>query len=135
MMNSMSEPEYKVLLGKSLRYVRMANLAIGDELDEEAIENFNFALELLMKAVLAKEGVKYPETHNLLIISNTKNSGNVKILRRAINSGATIKPMWDRIHSVWNPDKRYELGPEGADYSDLFTAYERVYGWINSRFF
>lgn len=131
----MSEPTYKVLLEKSLRYVSVANLTIERDLDEEAIENYNFALELLMKAVLEKEGIKYPKTHNLLALSNCRGSKGVKILRIAINSGKTIKPKWDMIHSVWNPDKRYELGPERADYLDLFTAYERVYGWINSRFF
>ena len=88
-----------------------------------------------MKSVLLREGLNYPKTHNLLEISNTRNSRNVKILRDAISSERTIKTMWDRIHSVWSPDQRYVLGPEGADYSDLFTAYERVYGWISSKFF
>lgn len=131
----MNEPGYEVLKTKAREHKQMAELAIENELDEQAIQNYNFALEMLMKAVLVKEGCNYPKTHNLLEISNTRNSGNVKILRDAINSGRTIRPMWDRIHSVWNPDQRYVLGPEGADYSDLFTAYERVYGWINSIFF
>jgi hypothetical protein len=131
----MTEPEYVVLKEKAREYRQMADLAVANDLDDQAVQNYNFALELLMKAVLSKEGLNYPKTHNLLEISNTRNSGNVKILRDAVNSGRTIKPMWDRIHSVWNPDQRYVLGPEGADYSDLFTAYERVYGWINSRFF
>jgi len=131
----MTEAEYEVLKRKAREHKQMAELAIENELDEQAVQNYNFALEILMKAVLLKEGCNYPKTHNLLAISNTTNFKNEKILRGAINSGRTIKPMWDRIHSAWNPDKRYELGAEGTDYSDLFTAYERVYGWINSRFF
>lgn len=131
----MTEPEYEVLKRKAGEYKLMADYAIEKELDEQAIENFNFALELLMKAVLIKEECNYPKTHDLLEISDTKDSGNVKILRKAIHSTRTIRPMWDKIHSVWNPDHRYSLGPEGIDYSDLYLAYERVYGWINSRFF
>lgn len=128
-------PEYEILREKAREYKLMAEQAIEINLDAQAVQNYNFALELLMKAVLSHNGLNYPKTHNLLELSNTRDSGNVKILREAINSARLIQPLWVKIHSAWNPDQRYSLGPEDADYTDLCDAYKRVYGWINSRFF
>ena len=132
----MTESEYEVLRRKAREYKQMAELAIENELDEQAVENYNFALEMLMKAVLVQEGCNPPKTHDLMIISNTKDSGNRRVLRKAIFSATTVRPMWDKIHSIWSPDDRYvNLAPEGTDYSDIFEAYKRVYGWIQNKFF
>ena len=57
----MTESEYEVLRRKAREYKQMAELAIENDLDEQAVENYNFALEMLMKAVLVKEGCNPPK--------------------------------------------------------------------------
>lgn len=131
----MIESEYRVLKRKAWENRRMASLALDDKLEDQAIANYHLAIEILMKAVLSKEGLNYPKTHDLAAITDVRGPGDMKILRDAIYADGVIRPMWDTIRGVWNPSKRYELGPEVADYSDLFDAYEGVYEWIENKFF
>ncbi|WP_408096339.1 hypothetical protein ACJVC5_14970 [Peredibacter sp. HCB2-198] len=46
----MTESEYEALKRKAREYKQMAELAIENDLDEQAVQNYNFALEMLMKA-------------------------------------------------------------------------------------
>lgn len=131
----MTESEYRVLKRKAWEHRRMASLALEDKLEEQAIANFHLAIEILMKAVLSKEDLSFPRTHDLAAITDVRGPGDVKLLRDAINADSVIRPMWDTIRSVWSPSKRYEIGPEQEDYSDIFDAYERVYEWIENKFF
>jgi len=131
----MIEREYRVLQRKAWENRRMASLAVEDGLEEQAIANFHLAIEILLKAVLSKEGLNYPKTHDLGTITDVSGLDGMKILRNAIYANSVVRPMWDIIRGVWGPSKRYELGSEAADYSDLFNAYEGVYEWIENKFF
>ncbi len=57
--------EYEIFKRKAWEHKRVAEFTASDELYDQAMLNYNFALEMLMKAVLLKEGVSYPKTHDL----------------------------------------------------------------------
>jgi HEPN domain-containing protein len=118
-----------------LGHRRIAELAITDELFDQAMLNWNFSLEMLMKSVLLKEGILYPKTHDLGRLSQCRNQQGLKILLNSINSTRYIRPLWNKIYNVWNPDLRYQnLGFTRDDFYDFFDAYERVYKWIEDQF-
>jgi HEPN domain-containing protein len=132
----MIEEQYQILKTKAWEHKRIAEFAIADELYDQGILNYNFALEMLMKSVLVKEGINVPKTHDLGILSNCKNSAGVKILLNSINSTRYVKPLWNRIYNVWNPEMRYRrLGFTTQDFIEICDSYERVYKWIEDQFF
>ena len=131
----MSKSEFLVLKRKAWEYRRIAQYAITDELFDQALLNYNFALEMLMKAVLLKEGISYRKTHDLEILSKSKNSKGVKIFLSSFNTSRYIFPLWIRIYNAWSPDMRYQnLEFETEEFIELLEAYEEVYIWIENQF-
>ena len=131
----MTDIDYEILKKKAWEHKRVAEFALEDELYDQAMLNWNFALEMLMKAVLLKEGIQYPKTHDLGLLSQCRDQRGVKILLSSINSTRYIKPLWNKIYNVWNPDLRYKnLGFTPDDFSEIFESYERVYKWIEDQF-
>lgn len=131
----MAEIDFETLKKKAWEHKRIAEYAVADELYDQAMLNWNFALEMLMKSVLQKEGISYSKTHDLYVLSECRNSKGVKILLSSINSTRYIRPLWTRIYNVWNPEMRYRnLGFSADDFIEIFDAYERVYKWIEDQF-
>lgn len=131
----MTEINFETLKKKAWEHKRIAEYAVADELYDQAMLNWNFALEMLMKSVLQKEGIVYTKTHDLNVLSECRNSSGVKILLSSINSTRYIRPLWTRIYNVWNPEMRYRsLGFSTDDFIEIFDAYERVYKWIEDQF-
>jgi HEPN domain-containing protein len=131
----MTEIDFETLKKKAWEHKRIAEYAVADELYDQAMLNWNFALEMLMKSVLQKEGIIYTKTHDLHVLSECRNSRGVKILLSSINSTRYIRPLWTRIYNVWNPEMRYRsLGFAPDDFIEIFDAYERVYKWIEDQF-
>ena len=127
--------DFETLKKKAWEHKRIAEYAVADELYDQAMLNWNFALEMLMKSVLQKEGISYSKTHDLYVLSECRNSKGVKILLSSINSTRYIRPLWTRIYNVWNPEMRYRnLGFSADDFIEIFDAYERVYKWIEDQF-
>lgn len=131
----MAEIDFETLKKKAWEHKRIAEYAVADELYDQAMLNWNFALEMLMKSVLQKEGISYSKTHDLYVLSECRSSKGVKILLSSINSTRYIRPLWTRIYNVWNPEMRYRnLGFSADDFIEIFDAYERVYKWIEDQF-
>ena len=131
----MTEIDFETLKKKAWEHRRVAEFAIADELYDQAMLNWNFALEMLMKAVLLKEGIQYPKTHDLGLLSQCRNQRGVKILLSSINSTRYVRPLWNKIYNVWNPDLRYKnLGFTPEVFIEIFELYERVYKWIEDQF-
>lgn len=129
------ESEYETLKRKAWEHKRVAEFTASDELYDQAMLNYNFALEMLMKAALLKEGISYPKTHDLGLLSQCRDQRGVKILLSSINSTRYIRPLWNKIYNVWNPDLRYKnLGFTPEDFNEIFESYERVYTWIENQF-
>ena len=131
----MTKIDFETLKKKAWEHKRIAEYAIADELYDQAMLNWNFALEMLMKSVLQKDGITYTKTHDLYVMSECRNSKGVKILLSSINSTRSIRPLWTRIYNIWKPEMRYRnLGFVPDDFIEIFDAYERVYKWIEDQF-
>jgi hypothetical protein len=132
-------PEYEVLRIKAIERFQMAELALNnsegtDPLYEQMVENCHFGLELIMKALIAKEGSVYPRVHNLLILSNHRIAG-VKFLHNKLTSDRNMLPLWLKISVLWDTNKRYEfLDADPMDYDDYYDAYYRIYKWMLNKF-
>ncbi|OFZ25780.1 MAG: hypothetical protein A2381_03415 [Bdellovibrionales bacterium RIFOXYB1_FULL_37_110] len=132
---------YEVHKIKAIEHFLMAEKAINHEVNplyEQMVMNCHMGVEMIMKAAIYKFGgippTHGPEGHNLLKIASTK-IGKRKLLLDAINSTGFIQPLWHKIVSAWNINKRYEfMGLSPLDYDDLYEAYERFYRWIVAKF-
>jgi hypothetical protein len=136
------KPIHEVHRLKAIDHFTMAERAMdtddGEALYEQAIMNCHFGVEMIMKAAIYKAGGVPPTSgangHNLLKIASTK-VGNRKFLQGKINSNRSMLPMWGKIHSAWDTNKRYSFMdlPE-LDYEELYEAYRRFYQWIKVTF-
>ena len=130
-------PEHEQFRLKAIEHYQMAEMAIEHEpvpIYDQMMANCHFALELIMKALIRKESPHHPQAHDLVILSNYK-IRNVKYLHTMIYNAGHILPLWIKICSIWDTDKRYsfiEATPD--DFDEYFIAYTRVYKWMLSKF-
>jgi hypothetical protein len=100
---------------------------------QTALENMHFALELSMKAVIAKNGGHYPEYgkrgHDLegLIIHKFEN-GALSIL--ALAKQANVISLFNVGLSAWSMDCRYFSMKNYEDIKASINDYKELYKWI-----
>lgn len=122
----------------ALEKLRLAELAIDEQLYNACIENCHFAVELIMKAAIYKAGGTPPATskkgHDLLEISKTKIDG-IKFLHKKILATKTVLHLWLRIYNRWDTSKRYQyLTIDYLEIDSLFDAYRGVFKWIENNY-
>jgi HEPN domain-containing protein len=132
----MNETENHRLL--ALEKLRLAEMAIDEDLYNACIENCHFALELIMKAAIYKAGGTPPTSskkgHDLLEISKVKING-VKFLHKKILSTRTVLPLWLKIYNRWDTDQRYQYhNIDPLEMDSLFDAYRGVFKWIENNY-
>lgn len=137
MTNKNELPEHEQLRLKAIEHYQMAEMAMGHEpepLYNQMMLNCHFALEMIMKALIRKKYPEHPKVHDLVILSIYP-GGKVKYLHSKIYAAGHILPMWIKICSIWDTDKRYsfiEATPE--DFDEYYIAYTRVYRWMLNKF-
>jgi HEPN domain-containing protein len=122
----------------ALEKLRLAEVAIDEQLYNACIENCHFALELIMKAAIYKAGGMPPTSakkgHDLLEISKVK-IGGVKYLHKKIMSTRTVLQLWLKIYNRWDTSKRYQyLEIDPLEMDSIFDAYRGVFKWIENNY-
>lgn len=132
----MAQTPWDVLKFRAESYCKMAEVALAsndDNLIQHALENLHFALELSMKAVIAKNNGTYPDYgkrgHNLEELVLCKfGDGITCILRLAKELDAVSKLTVGM--SSWSMDCRYIVIESNEDMKDAINDYKELYQWI-----
>jgi hypothetical protein len=128
------------LVGRADAYLKGADVLLsGDDLvlTQNALESMHLALELAMKAVIVKNGSKYPDHgwagHDLSGLTLVKfKNGKDSILSIAKALGDTGK--FNIGLSAWSMDCRYKTMITYDDMKLSINAYKELYKWIKSNF-
>lgn len=132
----MAQSPWDVLKTRADSYFKIAEVVLAannDDLIQNALENLHFALELSMKAVIAKNGGIYPDYgrrgHNLEELVLYKFADGVTcilVVAKERNAVATVGVGL----SSWSMDCRYIAIESLEDMKDAINDYKELYQWI-----
>lgn len=133
----MAQIPWDILKNRAEDYCATSEAAIASgnqKLLQNALENMHFALELTMKAVIAKNGGQYPDFgrrgHDLEGLSVHKfGDGVTSILVLAKRQGA--HSFFNMGLSAWSMDCRYISMENYGDMKAFICDYKELYQWIN----
>lgn len=132
----MAQLSWDVLKTRADSYFKTAEVALAannDELIQNALENLHFALELSMKAVIAKNGGTYPDYgrrgHNLEELVLCKFADGATCILVAAKELNAVSMVTVGLSS-WSMDCRYIVIESLADMKDAINDYKELYQWI-----
>lgn len=133
----MTQTEWHILKKRSENYLSACNaiLATGNpELIQNALENIHLALELAMKAAIAKGGGNYPDYgrrgHDLEgLVVHKYGQPATSILSLIKAAGKT--GLFNVGLSAWSMDCRYSYLENVEDMRASINDYKEMYKWIN----
>jgi hypothetical protein len=132
----MMQSSWDILKKRAENYSATSAAAISSgnaDLVQNALENMHFAVELSMKAAIAKNGGNYPDYgrrgHDLEGLAVHKFGDGVNsILAAAKKSGANS--LFNVGLSVWSMDCRYISMENHEDMKASINDYKELYQWI-----
>lgn len=132
----MAQSPWDTLKTRADSYFKTAEAALAannDDLIQNALENLHFALELSMKAAIAKNGGIYPDYgkrgHNLeeLVLCRFGDGvTSILLLAKERDALATVAIGL----SSWSMDCRYIVIESLEDMKDAINDYKELYQWI-----
>lgn len=133
----MTQTSWEILNKRSENYQSVCNTALATgnpDLLQNALENIHFALELSMKAVIAKNGGNYPDYgrrgHDLEgLVVHKFGTPVTSILAMAKLFNAT--GLFNVSLSAWSMDCRYIQLENHADMRASINDYKELYKWIS----
>lgn len=132
----MAQSTWEILKARAENYCATSDAALASNnltLMQNALENMHFALELSIKAVIAKNGGHYPDYgkrgHDLEGLAICKfGDGVSSILVRAKQN--EMHSLFNVSLSAWSMDCRYISMENYEDMKASISDYKELYKWI-----
>lgn len=138
--NKVSQPlesisDHPILIANANEYETMMTLAFSNGVYSQVLHNGHIAVELLIKAVYAKNNMgTHPHGHNLISLVERPLAPQIAPFYDDIKADR-LKTTFELISSAWRMQYRYEGRPTTQEDAAMYlNAYKEVIKWIKKKY-